>query len=87
MPRAAANDNGPRFGATLDRLVPGQALTLRQPHRRFGTCYAAFAGHAGDGRHILAAKLITSMYRSRWTKPLPVDRADVLKIHAAMAID
>jgi len=74
----AANSN---FAASLDQAVIGQAITIRQPHRKHGRCYAAFAGHVGDGKHILARKLIASMWRSRWTKPLPVARADVLGVH------
>ena len=73
------------IAAPLAWAIPGQALTLRQPHRRFGTCYAEFVGAAGDGRHVLVRKLISSMYRIRWTKPLPVARGDVLQVHDAMA--
>lgn len=77
-----ANDN---FLPMIDRAVPGQALTLRQPRRRFGRCYAAFVGHVGDGRHVLARKLISGMYRARWTKPLKVARADVIEVHLRRA--
>lgn len=71
----------PPLAAAIDALAPGQALTIRAPHR---TTYAEFVGHAGE-RMILCRKLISSMYRARWTKPLPVARADVLRVHAGLA--
>jgi hypothetical protein len=61
--------------------APGQALTLNAPHRKFGTCYAEFLGCTEDGQHIMVRKLISSMWKSRWTKPLKVARADVLTVH------
>lgn len=79
----AANDN--RLSTNLDRARAGQALTISQPHRRFGQCYAEFIGHAGDGKHILVRKNISSMFRSRWSKPLKVERAAVIDVHANMA--
>lgn len=82
---AAANDNRPQLSASIDRAVPGQALTIRQAHRRFGRSYAAFVGHAGDGRHVLVRKLIASMYRVRWTKPLKVERAAIISVSTYMA--
>ena len=78
----AAND---RFTSSLDRAVIGQAMTVRQDHRKFGRTYAAFAGHAGDGKHVLVRKLITSMHRARWTKPIMVARSDVMAMHLRMA--
>lgn len=82
---AAANDNRKPFGATIDRAVPGQAITLAQPYRRFGRCYAEFVAHIGDGKHILVRKLISSTWRARWTKPLMVARADVIEVHGLLA--
>lgn len=75
----------PTLCSTLDQAVPGQAMTLRQAHRKFGRCYAEFVAHAGDGKHILARKLISSMHSARWTKPLVVARADVMTVHTLMA--
>ena len=49
----AANDNRKQLFPTVDRAIAGQALTIAQPHRRFGQAYAEFVGHAGDGRHVL----------------------------------
>jgi len=79
----AANDNP--LPTSLDRAVIGQAMTIRQAHRKFGKSYAAFAGHAGEGKHVLVRKLITSMFRARWTKPMRVARADVMAMHSCMA--
>lgn len=79
-----ANDNRRPLFPTLDRATAGQAVTIRQPHRKHGRCYAEFVGHAGDGRHVLVRKLVASMWRSRWTKPLPVARADVIAVHERM---
>jgi hypothetical protein len=81
----AANDNKPQLVTSIDLAIPGQAVTIAQPHRKFGQCYAEFVGHAGDGKHILVRKLISSMYRSRWTKPMKVERRAVLKVHTLMA--
>lgn len=69
----------------IDRAVAGQALTIRQPHRKFGKCWAEFVGHVGNGKHVLVRKNISSMWKSRWTKPMKVARADVLAIHLTMA--
>jgi hypothetical protein len=69
----------------IDFAVPGQALTIKQPHRRFGQAYCEFAGHVGDGKHILVSKLISGMYRGRWTKPLKVEREQIIAVHASMA--
>lgn len=80
-----ANDNSLQLFSTIDRAVAGQAITLHQPHRKFRKCYAKFVGHTGDGKHILASKLISSMYRARWTKPLKVERALVIDVHLLMA--
>lgn len=80
-----ANDNAPHLIPSLDRAVAGQAITIRQPHRRFGSAYAEFVGHAGNGRHVLVRKLISSMWKARWTKPLKVERASVIAVHASMA--
>lgn len=81
----AANDNLIQLVASVDRAVPGQALTIRQPHRKFGRSYAEFVGHTGNGRHVLVRKLISSMWRARWTKPLRVARADIIAVHTTMA--
>lgn len=80
-----ANDNQPTLLPSIDRATPGQALTISQTHRRFGETYAEFVGHAGNGRDILVSKLISSMWKSRWTKPMRVPRSSVLKVHCAMA--
>jgi hypothetical protein len=80
-----ANDNHITLTKNLDRAVPGQALTIRQPHRKFGQAYAEFVGHVGDGKHVLVKKLISSMYRARWTKPLRVARADVIEVADILA--
>lgn len=81
----AANDNRIALVASLDFAVAGQALSITQAHRKFGRCYAEFVGHAGDGKHVLVRKLISSMYRSRWSRPLKVERALVIAVHARMA--
>lgn len=78
---ATANDNQPQFGATLDRAIPGQAVTITQSHRKFGQCYAEFVRHAGDGKHVLVRKLISGMWKGRWTKPLKVERKLVIGVH------
>lgn len=80
-----ANDNRPQLHVTIDRAIAGQAVTIRQAHRRFGSAYAEFVGHAGDGKHVLVRKLISSMWKARWTKPAKVARADVMEVHARMA--
>jgi hypothetical protein len=81
----AANDNIPILLASIDRAIPGQALSLSQPHRKFGSCYAEFVAHAGNGKHVLVRKLISSMWKARWTKPIRVERSLVLEVHAGMA--
>lgn len=80
-----ANDNRQTLLPSIDRAVPGQALSLKQPHRKFGRCYAEFVGHAGDGRHVLVRKLISGQWKGRWTKPLKVERALVIRVHTNMA--
>lgn len=80
-----ANDNTPRLIPSLDRAVAGQAITIRQPHRRFRTAYAEFVEHAGDGKHILVRKLISGMWKARWTGLHKVERALVIAVHASMA--
>jgi hypothetical protein len=82
---APANDNAVILLPSIDRAIPGQALTLSQSHRKFGRCYAEFVGHAGDGKHVLVRKLISSMWKSRWTKPMAVPRALVTAVHTNMA--
>ena len=81
----SANDNGRVLYPSIDFAVAGQALTIRQPHRRFGQSYAEFVGHAGNGKHILVRKLISSMWKARWTKPLKVERAAIISVHTSMA--
>lgn len=79
----AANDNE---GVTsLDWAFPGQALTISQPHRKFGRTYAEFVRHAGDGKHVMVRKLISGMWRGRWTKPLKVERSQVIAVHTNRA--
>lgn len=80
-----ANDNAITLRPSIDFAVPGQALTISQPHRKFGSAYAEFVAHAGDGRHVLVRKLISSMWKARWTKPLKVERAAVISVHTLMA--
>jgi hypothetical protein len=80
-----ANDNTPQLSTSIDRAVAGQALTIRQPHRKFGQAYAAFVGHVGDGRHVLVHKLLSGKWRARWTKPLKVERTAVIKISTHFA--
>lgn len=77
----AANDNRQQLINSIDFAIEGQTITIRQDHRKFGKAYAQFVGHVGDGKHILVRKLISSMWKSRWTKPMKVARADVMKIH------
>lgn len=81
----AANDNHPELIPSLDKAIAGQALSISQPHRKFGRSYAEFVGHVGDGKHVLVRKLISGMWRSRWTKPLKVERGLVIGVHANMA--
>jgi hypothetical protein len=83
--KMAANDNRPILVPFLDRAVAGQALTISQPHRKFGSAYAEFVGHVGNGKHVLVRKLISSMWKSRWTKPLKIERAQVIAVHGLMA--
>lgn len=80
-----ANDNHPELIPHLDKAIAGQALSIRQPHRKHGTAYAEFVGHVGDGKHVLVRKLISGMWRGRWTKPLKIERAIVIGVHANMA--
>lgn len=80
-----ANDNRKPLIPHLDQAVAGQALTIRQAHRRFGRSYAEFVGHVGDGKHVLVRKHISSMWRARWTKPLKVERAAVVQVHDILA--
>lgn len=80
----AANDNNRTLSPSLDRAISGQAVTIRQAHRKFGKAYAEFVGHAGDGKHILVRKLISGMFKGRWTKPIKVERALVMNVHTHM---
>jgi len=80
-----ANDNRQILLPSIDRAIPGQALTITQPHRRFGRSYAEFVRHAGDGKHVYVRKLISSMYRGRWTKPLKIERAIIIAVHTNIA--
>lgn len=81
----AANDNQIVLVASLDLAVAGQALSITQAHRKHGRCYGEFVRHAGDGKHVYVRKLISSMYRGRWTKPLKVERALITAVHTNMA--
>lgn len=83
--KSPANDNRIVLIPSIDRAVPGQALTILQPHRRFGRTYAEFVRHAGDGKHIVVRKLISGMWRGRWTKPMKVDRSLIKAVHTNMA--
>lgn len=69
---------------SIDLAIPGQAVTIRQAHRKFGRCMAEFVGHVGNGKHVLVRKHISSMWSSRYTKPLRVERADVIAVHLIM---
>ena len=75
-----ANDN---HLLSLKNVAAGQALTIRQPHRKHGTAYAEFVRCAGNG--VIVRKLFSSMWNSRWTKPIRIRRTDVLEIHTNMA--
>jgi hypothetical protein len=81
----AANDNQVILVPALDKAVAGQALTIAQAHRKFGQSYAEFVGHAGNGKHILVRKLISSMWKSRWSNPIKVERSLVIAVHDRMA--
>lgn len=81
----SANDNRIVLIPSIDLAVAGQALTIGQPHRRHGRCYAEFVRHVGDGKHVLVRKLISGMWRGRWTKPLKVERAAIIAVHTIMA--
>lgn len=70
---AAANDNQPHLFSSIDLAVAGQAITLKS-HRRFG-----------HGKHVYVRKLISSMYRGRWTKPMKIERALISAVHTNMA--
>ncbi len=83
--KTAANDNRQELICNIDLATAGQALTLRQGHRRFGKAYCEFVRHAGDGKHIFVRKLISSMYSARWTKPMKVLRREILAVHPHMA--
>lgn len=80
-----ANDNQIQLITSIDFAVAGQALSIDQPHRKHGRCYAEFVGHTGNGRHVLVRKLISSMYRARWTNPIKVERSQVIAVHTNMA--
>jgi hypothetical protein len=82
---ATANDNRLPLITSLDRAIPGQALTIRQAHRKFGKSYAEFVGHAGNGKHVLVRKLIASTWKARWSEPLKVARASVIAVHDILA--
>lgn len=82
---AAANDNQVQLFASLDFAVAGQAIRITQPHRKFGRCYGEFVKHCGDGKHVMVRKLISSMYHSRWTKPMKVERTLIYAVHSHMA--
>jgi hypothetical protein len=81
----AANDNKFQFASSLDLAVAGQAITITQTHRRFGRSYAEFVRHAGDGKHIYVRKLISGMWKGRWTKPLKIERSLVIGVHTSLA--
>lgn len=80
-----ANDNRQQFFPSIDRAIPGQALTITQPHRKFGRTYAEFVRHAGDGKHVYVRKLIAGMWKGRWTKPLKVERSLIRAVHTNLA--
>lgn len=80
-----ANDNQIQLISSIDFAVAGQALSISQAHRKFGRCYAEFVGHTGNGRHVLVRKLISGMYRARWTNPIKVERSQVIAVHTSMA--
>jgi hypothetical protein len=80
-----ANDNRVVLVPSIDRAIPGQALTISQPHRRFGRTYAEFVRHSGDGKHVMVRKLISGMWRGRWTQPLKIERSLIMSVHTNMA--
>jgi hypothetical protein len=85
MSASPANDNRRTLVPSIDRAVAGQALSLNQPHRKFGRCYAEFVRHCGDGKHVMVRKLISGQWKGRWTKPLKVERSLVRAVHTNMA--
>lgn len=85
MPVSPANDNRRALLPSLDQAIAGQALSLTQPHRRFGRCYAEFVRHCGDGRHVMVRKLISGQWKGRWTKPMKVERSRILESYTSMA--
>lgn len=80
-----ANDNRQELLPAIDLAIAGQALTIRQAHRKSGKSYAEFVGHAGNGKHVLVRKLISGMYRARWSNPIRVERAAIITVHRNMA--
>lgn len=81
----AANDNNLNLIPALDMAVAGQAVTISQPHRKFGKSYAEFVGHVGNGKHVLVRKLISGQWKARWSKPLKVERSLVIAVHDRLA--
>lgn len=80
-----ANDNKAQLFTSLDFAVAGQAITITQTHRKFGRCYGEFVQHCGDGKHVMVRKLISGMYRSRWSNPMKVERTLISAVHTSMA--
>lgn len=80
-----ANDNCQQLYPSIDLATVGQALRIKQPHRKFGQAYAEFVSHVGDGKHVMVRKLISSMWKARWTKPMRVARVDVTAVHLHLA--
>jgi hypothetical protein len=80
-----ANDNLKTLLSSIDLAVAGQAIRITQSHRKFGRCYGEFVRHAGDGKHVYVRKLISGMWKGRWTKPLKIERALIEAVHTNMA--
>lgn len=79
-----ANDNAPL--SDCHGVVPqGVAITIRRPASRFGKCMAEYVRESGDGKHVVVRKLISSMWHARWTKPMKIDRTDILEVHGFLA--
>lgn len=84
MTSQPANDNIRPLYTSIDLAVAGQAVTLTQSHRKFGSCYAEFIQHVGDGKHVVVRKLISSTWKARWTKPMKVERRLIAAVHSQM---
>lgn len=82
----AANDNeAVIYPASRSDLVPGRALRISRPASRGKTCFAEFVSHSADREHVIVRKLISSLWRARWTKPMKVHRSAIVEVYDSMA--